>query len=148
VIRDDAPQRPGVPIAIAVVEYAGKFLIGQRGKNVPLAGMWEFPGGKVEPAESPETAAVRECREETGVEVEPCGTLLEQVHEYNHGRLQLQFFACRPVLPLGTPRPPFRWVARAELAGLEFPQGNLPLLELLLANAPSERPDVSRSIEP
>ncbi|MBI3839784.1 MAG: NUDIX domain-containing protein, partial [Planctomycetia bacterium] len=55
-----------VEIAVAVVEGDGKFLIGQRETGVPLAGLWEFPGGKVEPGEPAENAAIRECLEETG----------------------------------------------------------------------------------
>src|SRR5437764_2006476 len=57
------------PIAVAVVEKDGHFLVGQRPEGVSLAGLWEFPGGKIEPGESPEAAAVRECLEETGVDV-------------------------------------------------------------------------------
>lgn len=52
-------------IAIAVVQRGEQFLIGQRPLGVALAGLWEFPGGKVLPGESPEAAAVRECQEET-----------------------------------------------------------------------------------
>ena len=54
-------------IAIAIVEYDGLFLVGQRPPDVPLAGLWEFPGGKVQAGETPEAAAARECFEETGL---------------------------------------------------------------------------------
>ena len=60
-----APTR----IAIAVVEHAGRYLIGRRPDGVPLAGLWEFPGGKVQLSETAEQAAERECLEETGLEV-------------------------------------------------------------------------------
>ena len=56
-------------IAIAVVEQHGQFLIGQRPADVALGGLWEFPGGKVEPGELPVNAAIRECLEETGLVV-------------------------------------------------------------------------------
>jgi len=119
-------------IAIAVVEHENRFLIGQRPTGVPLAGLWEFPGGKIEPGETPEAAAVRECLEETGLAVEPLFAYPTQQHEYVHGSVELHFIACRSLTerPLA-PREPFRWVARAELASCEFPAGNRRLLELL-----------------
>ena len=72
-------------IAIAVVEQDGRFLIGQRPPGVPLAGLWEFPGGKVEPGESPEQAAIRECREEAGIEVTIVGEYPDRMERYSHG---------------------------------------------------------------
>ena len=57
------------PIAVAVVEHDGRYLVGQRPAHVPLGGFWEFPGGKVERGETPEAAAIRECLEETGLTV-------------------------------------------------------------------------------
>src|SRR5947209_7478611 len=60
-------------IAIAVVEQDGRFLVGRRPAGVPLAGLSEFPGGKIEPQETAEAAAVRECFEETGIVVEVTG---------------------------------------------------------------------------
>ena len=53
---------PPTPIAVAVVRYDGKFLIGRRPEGVPLAGLWEFPGGKVHAGETPEAAAVFRAR--------------------------------------------------------------------------------------
>ena len=122
------------PIAIAVVEHAGQFLIGQRPDGVPLAGLWEFPGGKIEPSETPEAAAVRECLEETGLVVQTLSRYPEHVQEYEHDRVQLFFIACRPESDVTrAPRPPFRWADREELAELDFPAGNRKLLELLLS---------------
>ena len=120
------------PIAIAVVEHDGRFLIGQRPAGLPLAGLWEFPGGKIEPGETPEAAAVRECLEETGVPVEPLSRYPEHIQAYDHDRVQLFFIACRPEPDANTlPLPPFRWAGREELAGLNFPAGNARLLSLL-----------------
>jgi len=121
------------PIAIAVVEHQDQFLIGQRPVGVPLASLWEFPGGKIEPGESPESAAARECLEEAGVAVETLCRYPVHVEDYDHGQVELHFIACRPLD--ATPRKPtfpFRWVARAELAQYEFPSGNRRLLQLLL----------------
>src|SRR5688572_15023076 len=118
-------------IAIAVVEQNGRFLIGQRPEGVPLAGLWEFPGGKVESDELPEAAARRECREEAGLEVEVTSEYPPHVQDYSHGRVELRFFACRPVNAEQAPHAPFHWIPRAELARYEFPEGNRRLLEVL-----------------
>ena len=120
------------PIAIAVVEHAGRFIVGQRPRGVALAGLWEFPGGKIEPGETPEAAAVRECREETGLAIEPLFRYPEHVHEYEHGRVQLFFIACQLAANGAIePRAPYRWADRSELSSLEFPAGNAQLIELL-----------------
>ena len=122
------------PIAIAVVEHDGKFLIGQRPPGVALAGLWEFPGGKIEPGETPETAAVRECLEETGLTVEPLFRYPEREHAYDHDRVQLIFVACRPTSEApDSPRKPFRWVERAKLDEHEFPAANADILRTLTA---------------
>jgi len=119
-------------IAIAVVEHADCFLVGQRPTGVPLAGLWEFPGGKIELGESPETAAVRECFEESGLAVEPAHRYPSHIEPYTHDRVELHFIACRPLAGATlAPRDPFRWVARRDLRNLEFPQGNRELLRIL-----------------
>ncbi len=121
-------------IAIAVVEHEGCFLIGQRPPGVPLAGLWEFPGGKMEPNETAKEAAVRECREETGLTVEAVGTWLVQEEEYPHGRVRLHFIACRLASKeTGLPHEPFLWAARGKLLEYEFPSGNRELLRRLTA---------------
>jgi 8-oxo-dGTP diphosphatase len=121
------------PIAIAVVEHDGRFLIGQRRAGAALAGLWEFPGGKIEPGERAEDAAVRECCEETGVVVEPLFRYLQRDEDYAHDRVQLHFIGCRPVSEGVTPQVPFRWVKREELDRYEFPAGKAKILELLAA---------------
>jgi 8-oxo-dGTP diphosphatase len=117
-------------IAIAVVEHEGQFLIGQRPPGVPLAGLWEFPGGKMDPGETPEAAAERECLEETGLRVEPFARYPDVGQAYEHGSVELHFVACRVVGGIAAP-PPFRWVAREQLMQYEFPEGNRGLLQLL-----------------
>jgi 8-oxo-dGTP diphosphatase len=120
------------PIAIAVVEHAGQLLIGQRPPGVALAGLWEFPGGKIEPDETPEAAAVRECLEETGLAVEPLFRYPEHMQQYDHDLVRLYFIACR--LADGRPsepREPFCWAALATLGNYEFPVGNAELLKQL-----------------
>ena len=122
-----------VAIAIAVVEERGRFLIGQRPAGTSLGGLWEFPGGKVEPGESPAEAAVRECREETGLVVRVSDEYPPLDHDYQHARVRLHFFACAP-LEQRSPLPErFRWVGRDELGQFEFPAANAGLLALLRA---------------
>ncbi len=123
-------SRP-VDIALAVVRHAGQVLIGRRPEGAPLAGMWEFPGGKVQPQESPEEAAVRECREETGMEIELRGRLATVEHEYGHGGVRLEFFAAEPLNPAQPPTAPFRWVPIADLARFRFPPANTTVLKSL-----------------
>jgi 8-oxo-dGTP diphosphatase len=119
-------------IAIAVVEHEGCFLVGQRPPGVPLAGLWEFPGGKMEPEETAKEAAVRECREETGLAVEAEGTWLILEEEYSHGRVRLHFIACRLAgEESGPPREPFLWAPRVKLLEYEFPSGNREVLKRL-----------------
>ena len=119
-------------VAIAVVEKEGCFLIGQRPEGVPLAGLWEFPGGKILPGETAEVAAVRECLEETGIAVEKVLHLSSVGHEYEHGTVALEFIACRPLnAGYDEPRQPFRWVRREELANYGFPAANAAVLERL-----------------
>ena len=119
-------------IAVAVVRHEGRYLVGQRAKDQTLAGKAEFPGGKVLPGESPAEAAVRECREETGLEVEISGSFDPIVHTYPHGTLELHFFRCR-LAAAGSPRAPFAWAPTEDLARLHFPAANRAILTALAA---------------
>jgi 8-oxo-dGTP diphosphatase len=133
-----APIEKPITVAIAVVQNNGRFLVGVRPAGVPLAGLAEFPGGKVNADETPEVAAVRECREETGLIVEVIDKYYSTIHRYEHGLLEIHFFRCRPVdagsisLP---PDSPFRWITIEELATLEFPAANRPMTEQLVRTA-------------
>jgi mutator protein MutT len=125
-------------IAVAVVEHEDRFLIGRRPDNVALAGLWEFPGGKIESGESPEEAALRECREETGMEVEIVGEYPPHIEQYEHATVHLRFFACRPRHPSQAPRAPFCWAPRQSLGDYGFPSGNRDLLSFLCAASPAK----------
>ncbi len=118
-------------VAIAIVEWENCFLVGQRPNDISLAGYWEFPGGKVDANETPPAAAIRECQEETGIEVEVVGEYPYVVYDYPHGRLHLRFFECRPTLVQSVARTRFRWVQRSELASLSFPPANAEILKIL-----------------
>ena len=118
-------------IAVAVVRHGGNVLIGRRPQGAALAGLWEFPGGKVEPGETPAAAAVRECREETGLAIEVVAAFPSCDHHYRHGRVRLNFLDCRVQGLAAEPHSPFLWVAVDRLAQYEFPAANAQVLAIL-----------------
>jgi len=83
-----------VVVAAAVVIQEGRVLLTRRAEGQHLAGMWEFPGGKLEEGESPEAAVVRECREECGIEVEVADILDVTHHRYPGKDVLLLFYRC------------------------------------------------------
>jgi len=128
-------QAEPTEIAVAVVEHAGRYVIGQRPDGAPLAGLWEFPGGKVRTGETPAQAAARECLEETGLVVQVGDPIAEIVHAYEHALVRLHFFACTPVDAARPPAAPFRWASAAELCQHEFPAANAAVIGLLAGRA-------------
>lgn len=126
-------------IAIAVVLQAGQALVGVRGPQGPLAGYWEFPGGKVLPDEDPADAAVRECCEETGLAVRIVGVLGRIGHSYHYGPLDMTFFAAEPLEPGQAPRAPFRWTPVAELSAELFPPANAQIIAQLKAGGGAKK---------
>lgn len=124
-----------VPIGVAVVEHEERFLVGIRPTGVPLAGYAEFPGGKCLPGESPDACAVRECHEESGLVITPTKLLERLIYSYPHGDVELSFYLCGWDGE-SQPTPPFRWVERAVLATLKFPEANGSLIRILSENVP------------
>ena len=123
-------------VAVAIVEHDGRFLVGVRPDEVPLAGLAEFPGGKVQDDETATAAAVRECREETGLQIVVDREFVSISHQYDYGWLAIQFFLCR--LAAGersSPIFPFRWVTAKELRTLKFPAANAAVTQMLLGKA-------------
>jgi mutator protein MutT len=124
-------------VGIGLVSRDGRYLIRQRPPGSAMAGYWEFPGGKCEPAESPEEATRRECLEETGLAVVVQRLRRRTIHRYPHAFVELSYFDCAPADPQAEPEPGsgFRWVAAAQLPGLRFPEANEPILDELAAEA-------------
>lgn len=121
-----------VEVVAAVIERGGRILIARRLAGSHLAGLWEFPGGKREPGENPETALAREIREELDAAV-VVGDLLDTVAwNYPDKRVRLAFYRCRLE---GQPRPvegqEIAWVAPADLDRYEFPAADAALVERL-----------------
>ena len=116
--------------AVALIDVDGRILLAQRPEGKSMAGLWEFPGGKVEVNESPEAAAIRECREETGLLVRVARLLNQVQHAYEHATVKIDFFLCecdRPAAPLE----PYRWVSLQELSDHRFPPANETVLARL-----------------
>lgn len=121
-----------VAVAIGLVRRGDCFLVGQRQTGMVLAGCAEFPGGKCLPGETLEECVVRECREETGLDVVVLGRRREVTHGYPHGRLHLTFFDCEP-RGAAEPKSPFCWVPRQQLADLPFPEANQAVVAELVS---------------
>ena len=127
--------KPHYEIAVAIVERGEGTLVAKRGKDQHLAGFWEFPGGKIEPGESPADAAIRECREEMGIEVRLVDLFETTEFEYDDRTVTLHFYRC--VHLAGDPKAmaagEVRWVSREELAVLDFPPANERVVQRLLS---------------
>jgi 8-oxo-dGTP diphosphatase len=131
VTSNPQPSRERQRIAIAVVWHENQLLVGKRPPGVPLAGFWEFPGGKLQAEEEPEAAARRECLEETGVMVTVEELYFVERFCYDHATVELHFFRCRCSRPPACPLSPFRWVPLQGLDQYQFPPGNQRLLDYI-----------------
>ena len=134
VSRKKAPI-PHYDVAVGLIfDAEGKVFIQRRPEDGLLGGLWEFPGGKREPGETPEDTCRRELREELGVEVAVSGCFHRLNHAYTHFKITLHAFLCR--IRQGTPSPrhgaPTAWVLPADLQDYAFPRANRRLIERLL----------------
>ena len=122
-------------VAAGVLEREGRILAARRKRGSHLEGHWEFPGGKIEPEESPEECLVRELAEEIGVRVVPRGILEVVFHRYPEKNVLLLFYRCD--LLEGEPLPlecdEVRWVALADLPSLEWAPADVPFVRGLAA---------------
>jgi 8-oxo-dGTP diphosphatase len=119
-----------VAALIAHPSDAGRFLVQQRLPHKSRANLWEFPGGKVETAETDEAALARECREELDVELAVGGKLWSTVHRYADLEVELLLYAARIVSgeakAIGAQA--IRYAAPAEMQQLPFCEADLPLI--------------------
>ena len=122
----------GGEVVAAVIERGGRILIARRPAGLHLGGLWEFPGGKQKPGESPTLALEREIREELGVAV-TVGPLLESVDwTYPEKRVRLAFFRCTVAEePRALEGQELAWVRPGELGRYEFPPADAVLLDRL-----------------
>ncbi len=133
-VRSTKAPRPHYDVAVGLIFNAtGEVLIQKRPEDGLLGGLWEFPGGKVEPGETFEAACRREVREELGIDVAVESAFHRLSHAYTHFKITLHAFRCR--LVAGVPRSPggqpVRWVAVEALPEYAFPRANRRLIEHL-----------------
>lgn len=121
--------------AVALIDTEGRVLLAQRPKGKSMAGLWEFPGGKVEPGETPEAALVRELHEELGIETwNSClAPLTFASHSYDDFHLMMPLFACRKWSGVPTPREGqvLKWVKARDLRDYPMPPADIPLIPIL-----------------
>jgi len=122
--------------ACALVDTDGRVLLAQRPEGKQLAGLWEFPGGKVEPGETPEQCIIRELHEEIGIETEiPClAPLTFASHSYDDFHLLMPLFVCRRFRGIAQPREGqvLKWVRPKQMRDYPMPPADAPLIPFLI----------------
>ncbi|MDR3532021.1 MAG: 8-oxo-dGTP diphosphatase MutT [Rhodopila sp.] len=137
---DPATHPPGAkPLllvaACALIDVDGRVLLARRPEGKKMAGLWEFPGGKLNPGETPEAALIRELKEELGIDVSAAclAPFAFASHEYEAFHLLMPLFLCRRWK--GTPMPrekqTLAWVRASKLTEYEMPPADKPLIPLL-----------------
>ena len=118
--------------AVALIDADGRVLMAKRPEGKSLAGLWEFPGGKIEEGERPETALIRELKEELGIDVtESClAPLTFASHTYEHFHLLMPLYVCRrwKGIARGLEGQELKWLYAKELRDLPMPPADIPLI--------------------
>ncbi|MER9404541.1 8-oxo-dGTP diphosphatase MutT [Mesorhizobium caraganae] len=122
--------------ACALVDTDGRVLLAQRPEGKQLAGLWEFPGGKVEPGETPEQCLIRELQEEIGIETDiPClAPLTFASHSYDDFHLLMPLFVCRRFRGIAQPKEGqvLKWVRPKQMRDYPMPPADAPLIQFLI----------------
>jgi 8-oxo-dGTP diphosphatase len=121
--------------AVALIDRDGRVLLAQRPEGKSMAGLWEFPGGKVEVGETPEAALIRELEEELGINTwKSClAPLTFASHAYEDFHLLMPLFICRKWEGMPQPREnqTLKWVRKQELRSYDMPAADVPLIPIL-----------------
>ena len=129
-------MRLALVVAAALVDADGRVLIAQRPAGKQLAGLWEFPGGKVEAGERPEEALIRELREELGIIVKAqcLAPLTFASHAYENFHLLMPLYICRrwEGVAQGREGQALKWVKASSLSAHPMPPADTPLIAPLI----------------
>ena len=121
--------------AVALIDTDGRVLLAQRPEGKPMAGLWEFPGGKVDAGETPEFTLVREIEEELGIEVRECcfTPIAFASHSYEKFHLLMPLYVCRRYegIPRGREGQALKWVRSSALRDYPMPPADEPLIPFL-----------------
>ncbi len=121
--------------AVALIDIEGRVLLAQRPEGKSMAGLWEFPGGKIEPGETPEAALIRELHEELGIDTwASClAPLTFASHSYGDFHLLMPLFACRKWdgIPQSKEGQALKWVRANDLRNYPMPAADVPLIPIL-----------------
>lgn len=134
--REKCPSLPIVlVVAAALIDEQGRVLIAQRPEGKSMAGLWEFPGGKIEEGETPEYSLVRELKEELGIETRECcfSPIGFTSHSYESFHLLMPLFVCRvwSGAPVALEHQELCWVNPADLYDYEMPEADVVLISQL-----------------
>lgn len=123
-----------ITVVGAVIWRDGLILSAQRGPEMSLSGMWEFPGGKIEPGETQAETLRREIQEELLCEIEVGEQITRAEYEYSFGLVDMTTFHCRLVRgePVATEHSELRWVPVAELRELKWAPVDVPTIDALM----------------
>ena len=134
-MADTLPKRLLIVVAAALVDAQGRVLLAQRPAHKSLGGLWEFPGGKLEPGESPEAALVREVEEELAVSLEPdaLDPFAFASHAYDSFHLLMPLYVARRWQgePQALEAQALAWVKPADMHAYPMPPADLPLVAKL-----------------
>ena len=127
-------------VACALIDGDGRVLLSQRPEGKAMAGLWEFPGGKLEPGERPETALIRELNEELGIETkEAClAPLTFASHAYAEFHLLMPLYVCRrwEGVVMAKESQVLKWVRPQSMKDYPMPAADLPLIPFLIELLP------------
>jgi 8-oxo-dGTP diphosphatase len=124
-----------IRVVAAVIDHDGRYLITQRNSNAVLPGLWEFPGGRVEPDENETSCLVREVKGRIGVTVEVGAKLGEHLHDYSGYQVHLTMYSCKlpaEARPYPAAVADLRWVTSREFLDYDFPPADEKTMSKLL----------------
>jgi len=134
-MREALPKKLLLVVACALVDTDGRILLAQRPEGKSMAGLWEFPGGKVEAGETPEQTVIRELHEELGIvtRVACLAPLTFASHAYDDFHLLMPLFICRRFegIPQGREGQALKWVRAKALRDYPMPAADEPLIPFL-----------------